>query len=96
MNATLAARWDVKGHDLKCQPAGWDNGNKKDLERAIKYIREEKFKSSPRLPKLPGERGQTAACVGNTKVKWLNDVSIPALSDTPFEREREIDGRILM
>lgn len=79
MNATLAARSGVKRHDIECQPTGWDNGKKKDLERAIEYIREERPKGKPDVPKLAGESGQTAACVGHTKVKWLNDVSIPAL-----------------
>lgn len=84
MNATLAPRFRPKGpHDLECTVPGWDKGSKKDLERAIKYIREEQPKDNPKGPKLRGESSQTAACVGETKIKWVNDVSIPYLPACP-------------
>lgn len=79
-NATLAARSrPTSRHDLECRPDGWDDGKKGDLERAVEYIRNERPKGKKdKVPNLPGESGQTAACVGHTKIKWLNDVSIPA------------------
>lgn len=89
-NATLAARSrPTSRHDLECRPDGWYDGKKGDLERAVEYIRNERPKGKKdKVPNLPGESGQTAACVGHTKIKWLNDVSIPDPYALLCERDR--------
>ncbi|KAL5335582.1 hypothetical protein BJX70DRAFT_314242 [Aspergillus crustosus] len=71
-NATTAEiSLEARARKLQVYCTGESEGNVKDLKKAIKYLREERWKQ--RKPTMHQGSCGTAVCAGRTKVRWCND-----------------------